>query len=445
MIKLSPSQLEVVEAFPAFLMDDTQEMTISGFAGSGKTFLVKYLIEEAAIKHQKMLRLIDADIPQRKILLSATTNKAATVLEQTINKEVKTIHSLLGLKVQNNYRTGATTLTYGGNETRLTNSILFIDEASMISHQLLQILRERLKEYPTCKVVFIGDSYQLPPVKEDVCPIFNKSDNTFFLREIQRQVAGNPIIQLSAQYRDCLDNHEKEWPTIPHDGKHIVYYEDKMDYFAAIKKAYTAPHAATDYKVVAWANSRVNEYNTWIRNLQGYFKPYEAGETVVSNKPLFHGSNLIASTDTLHEIHDVQDGHIDGVPGFIIELAKYRGAHFFQPADWKVANRLAAIRAKEAKKTRDWSGYFQIKEQWTDLRPVHSSTVHKAQGSTYREVFVDLNNIGLCNQWRDVARLVYVAITRASETAHIYGKLSKKYNKAPKIDHMEPFKHVDCL
>ena len=79
------------------------------------------------------------------------------------------------------------------------------------------------------------------------------------------------------------------------------------------------------------------------------------------------------------------------------------------------------------------------------MRPIYASTVHKSQGSTYREVFVDLNNITKNNNWREVARLVYVAITRASENVHLYGELKTTYNKKAVVNMMEPFKDVEFL
>jgi ABC-type molybdenum transport system ATPase subunit/photorepair protein PhrA len=46
-ITLSPSQQNVVDSFPGFLLSKDKEFTISGYAGSGKTFLVQYLTKMA--------------------------------------------------------------------------------------------------------------------------------------------------------------------------------------------------------------------------------------------------------------------------------------------------------------------------------------------------------------------------------------------------------------
>ena len=70
---------------------------------------------------------------------------------------------------------------------------------------------------------------------------------------------------------------------------------------------------------------------------------------------------------------------------------------------------------------------YQLQETIGDLRPLFSSTIHKSQGSTFEKVFVNLNDIGACPDWETVARLLYVAITRASQEVYLYGDLPPKY------------------
>lgn len=447
-VNLSDSQQAVVDHFPHFLMDEeATEMTIAGFAGSGKTFLVSHLAE-ISDQIQKFVRVMDQDIVRRKMYFTATTNKAAAVLEQMLGVEARTIHSLLALRVRNNYKTGRTELVPNerGQRENLNHSIIFIDEASMINRDLLLAIRKTQKSWKDCKVVFIGDEYQLPPVKEDVCAVFQDGEHTVRLNEIQRQVRGNPIIKLSAKYRDCLDDHSLTWPKIKADGHHIIHYDEKHDFFDAIKEHYTEEVLQPDqYRVLCWSNNRVREYNNWIRGLRGLPPQLTPGELVTTNRPLLAGDDkVLGQTDSTHRIARIEPTVEDGIKGHNVWLQGI-GPSFFQPWDWNEAQALAAQYKKDAKQTRNWQPYFTIIQQWADLRPIHASTVHKAQGSTFREVFVDLNNIGKNNNWREVARLTYVAITRSSHRVHIYGELQERYNRGPAIDLMEPFKNVDCL
>ena len=97
-------------------------------------------------------------------------------------------------------------------------------------------------------------------------------------------------------------------------------------------------------------------------------------------------------------------------------------------------------------KDKNWQAYFHIKDYWADMRPIHALTCHKAQGSTYKEVFVDLNDIGLNKNWQEVARLAYVAITRASDKLHVFGSITTNHQQTKKRNTLlEGFKNVEHL
>lgn len=70
--------------------------------------------------------------------------------------------------------------------------------------------------------------------------------------------------------------------------------------------------------------------------------------------------------------------------------------------------------------------HFELKNEFSDLRAPHASTVHKSQGSTYQYCFVDLSDIGRNTRWEEIARLVYVALTRASHTVLVTGALPER-------------------
>jgi ATP-dependent exoDNAse (exonuclease V) alpha subunit len=82
---------------------------------------------------------------------------------------------------------------------------------------------------------------------------------------------------------------------------------------------------------------------------------------------------------------------------------------------------------KQLAKEKNWKDFFDVKEKVADLRPTYACTVHKSQGSTYDNVFIDLYSIGKNNKPNEVARLLYVAVTRASNNVYLYGNLPDKY------------------
>jgi exodeoxyribonuclease-5 len=68
-----------------------------------------------------------------------------------------------------------------------------------------------------------------------------------------------------------------------------------------------------------------------------------------------------------------------------------------------------------------------LKNQFPDLRARDSQTVHKSQGSTYETVIIDLSNLSTCHLPKLVARLLYVAVSRAKTRVILFGTLAQKY------------------
>lgn len=450
MIILSPSQQKACDAFRLFLRDPNKyEFLLAGYAGTGKSFLVTYLLDLVRDEH-KLVKLISPRTPAPNFHFTATTNKAAHVLAGMVGEPAKTVHAALGLAVQTNYNTGEAMLVQKNDCTPLNYSVLIVDEASMVDTYLLQHIQKARRKHKECKVLYVGDSYQLPPVEENVCPIFHKIEEIYFLTDIQRQAADSPIISFSHKYREMLDDPELPWPEIPNNGQSILHYTDPTVWKDAIKKAYLEDHEPDDLRVLSWSNDRSRGYNQWIRKQLGYTEPFVAGETVISNSVIMINDRVRASTDSLHTIMEVEKTIDEGLEGYCLTVYGRTGDRIkvFQPADWTQANKLLTLLSKAAKQTdnRDerndlWKRFWNIKNGWADFRSVHSQTVHKSQGSTYREVFIDVSDIAQNNKWWEVARLMYVAITRASTRVHLFGQIAERYNRKDPMASLRKFQN----
>ena len=90
--------------------------------------------------------------------------------------------------------------------------------------------------------------------------------------------------------------------------------------------------------------------------------------------------------------------------------------------------KILSAQAKNKSKSTTWNDFFNFKAHFSDLRPVYASTIHKSQGSQYKNGFINLTDIGRNPIRSDVARLMYVALTRVEETAYLYGNLGVAYN-----------------
>lgn len=74
----------------------------------------------------------------------------------------------------------------------------------------------------------------------------------------------------------------------------------------------------------------------------------------------------------------------------------------------------------EAQRRNIWSEYYTVRNLFLDIRPPYACTVHKSQGSTYCNVFIDMDDIKHAS---NKMRLMYVAITRCSNTVALKGNL----------------------
>jgi hypothetical protein len=155
--------------------------------------------------------------------------------------------------------------------------------------------------------------------------------------------------------------------------------------------------------------------------LKGYPTQFHKGETVITNNFIAFGKYRWAVDSPLEITQISSPIERKGVTGRLVVIDGIVEA--FLPNDPR------DIRAtlKHLKKMKEWREYYTVQETWLDLRPAYASTVHKAQGSTYKKVFIDLSDIGRCTIASDVARMLYVAISRASEKVILFGSLPQRY------------------
>ena len=150
---LSPEQKYAFEQFKK-----GKNLFISGPGGTGKTVLIKHLVqyaEETSLKYQ----------------VCALTGCAALLL----GCNARTLHSWSGIKIASGSNSDVVNRVLKNKRTiknwRKTN-ILIIDEVSMMSKKILDIVEEiarsaKLSSLPFggMQVIFTGDFYQLPPVE----------------------------------------------------------------------------------------------------------------------------------------------------------------------------------------------------------------------------------------------------------------------------------------
>jgi hypothetical protein len=412
-IVLTNDQQAAYEEFTKFLLDPAEQVfVLAGYSGTGKTTLVKTLLERLPLVF-KTAKLIDPKATEWPVVLTATTNKAGEAFSSITGQPVRTIHSFLGLRVNTDYKSGATTLSVRKGAEVQQNQLVFIDEASYIDKTLLKFVFSQTKN---CKIVFMGDPAQLTPVKSSGVPVFTSGFRGAHLSEVVRQAKGNPIVELSTMFRETVNT--GDFFSFKPDGTHIKYLP-RAEFDAAITLDFTQPDwCYNTSKVLAWTNKCAISYNHAINNVLCGNPELKVGDYAICNRYMnLPGGNSIKTDQTVCITHLSADEEEHGVLGNQIILDDRIAV--FLPKD-----RIAVkARIKKARDDNQLNLVAYMENNWIDLRAAFAMTINKAQGSTYRKVFIDLDDIKKCNSADQIARMLYVGVSRASHEVVLTGDL----------------------
>ena len=410
-ITLTKDQQSALEAFYTFLADPIETVfVLSGYSGTGKTSLIKYLIA-ALPGYMKALKLVQMNQKDYEVELTATTNKAAEAFSQITGLPVATIHSALSLRVQTDYSTNKTRLIPAAKDPK-EGKLLFIDEASYIDKELLGYIFKLTKN---CKIVFMGDPAQLTPVKSSGTPVFDANFTGAQLTQVVRQAEGNPIVDLSTKFRETVKT--GEFFSFKPDGEHIQYM-DRESFNDALEAEFTRPNwKYQDSKFLAWTNKTVVAYNHALSDVVKGDPDFQVGDYAICNKYVTAGRKAI-KTDQLVCITDIAPPSSKyGVEGNLVTL-DYSHTFFF-PKSLQAKNALI----KQARSNGDTYIVAEADGQWIDLRAAYATTINKSQGSTFDRVFIDLDDISRCNSGETIARMLYVAVSRARHQVFLTGDI----------------------
>lgn len=410
-ILLTADQQKALEAFHSFVLDPIETVfVLSGYSGTGKSTLIKTMLEQLP-GFLKTARLIDPTVKEYPVELTATTNKAAETFGQITGMGAATIHSYLGLRVQTDYETNTTRLIPKSNEPK-EDTLLFIDEASYVDKALLGYI---FKLTRNCKIVFIGDPAQLTPVKSSGTPVFDANFSGAHLSQVVRQAEGNPIVDLSTRFRHTVTS--GDFFKFSPDGQAVVYM-DRTDFNAAIAAEFTRPDwKYQDSKILGWTNKCTIGYNHWVRDQVKGSPHFQEGDYAVCNKHVSNGRQTL-KTDQLVRITRIsEDETVRGVVGnhYVLD------GSFIAFGPKSVDDKNALVKRLRAEE--DYLAVEEVESRWIDLRAAYACTINKAQGSTYDRVFIDLDDIKRCNSGEQIARMLYVAVSRARHQVFLTGDI----------------------
>jgi len=423
---------------------------LKGYAGTGKTTIIGVLVKN----------LWEA---QKNAVLLAPTGRAAKVISNYSNKEAFTIHKkIYAPRAEKN---GKMSFVLAPNKHKKT--LFIVDEASMISDvsnpgklfgtgALLDDLIQYVYSGFQCKLLLIGDTAQLPPVKLDLSPALNESNlalnyNKEVLRleldEVVRQGEDSGILFNATHLREAISNSYFDSFEFNLNGfKDIVRLNDGYEILDAINDAYSNL-GNEDTALIVRSNKRANLYNEQIRS-RVLFNENEltAGDflMIVKNnyfwlKPTSE-AGFIANGDIIEilEIFSIKELY-----GFRFAEVKIRMVDYPKMTPFETVLMLDTIKLETPSLPYEESNrlYQEILKDFEDepssykrflgvkkskylnalqVKFSYAITCHKSQGGQWNTVFVEQpylpNGID-----RDYLRWLYTAMTRAKEKLYLIG------------------------
>ena len=276
-MELTRQQNRVFERIKTFMDSDASVFILRGYAGTGKTTMVKVIADYLA--------------QNRAVYLMAPTGRAARVLTTKTDRLAVTIHKAIYEKacvVSKNVKDVAESEfkfvfpvrnnEYGGK------TVTIVDEASMvcsrkIEHELFVFGTDNLMEdlldfvRPDFggKVIFVGDPAQLPPVGENVSNALNAS---YFeerglkvveaeLTEVLRQKGDSVILKNAMMIRDLLKMEKRN--CLVFEEKENDVETVSPDEFLNRYLDYRKQSGKHDSVVICYSNKAASKYNSDIR------------------------------------------------------------------------------------------------------------------------------------------------------------------------------------
>ncbi|MDR0753774.1 MAG: AAA family ATPase [Prevotellaceae bacterium] len=462
-IKLTQGQERTIKELEKFFYSDTARVfIIKGYAGTGKTTLIKEIIN--------LLKIMEATA-----VLLASTGRASKILNNITNYPTKTIHREIyrysdfnqdlefiaeTRESQKVDKTGQVYLTFGLCKADKTNKKAYfyiIDESSMIGEkpeknvtQALfgsgQLLVDLLQYDPYGKFIFVGDVCQLPPVNETFSPALSADHfsrqyaveaHEIELTEIVRQKMGNDIIDASQKIRALYaDPPQTKWAKFPLRGrKNIKIFPNQVsmlfDYVQRIKR-----YGYNNTTLICKSNKNCNTLTSFIRPYLGLTQPtLQKGDLLLVTQ-----NNYISGlmNGDLIEVTDVGTRHRRAQLTFLhVEVKELNTQQVYSQLlieEILYNGRINLTQEQQKELFLDY--YYRMKEKgikqnstdfrdtmFTDiylnaLRAVYgfALTCHKAQGGEWDHVYLDLNwmySIPSSYQW------LYTAITRAKTQLYL--------------------------
>ncbi len=452
------SQAKGFEKIAHFLSDapDDSLLLIKGYAGTGKTTLIGHLV-------QQLSRI------RKKSVLMAPTGRAAKVLSTYAGKNALTIHKKIYFpKVDS----GGGSVQFSLKENKHTHTIFIVDESSMIGDDRQQSklfengsLLHDLVHYVTngekCKLIFVGDTAQLPPVNLGLSPAldeqelaaqFNATVYSITLEDVVRQQAESGILFNATSIRELLVGDQFEGFKFHLEGFKDVQRIIEGNEFLELLNNALDEDGIDQTVLIVRSNKRANLYNKSIRERILFLESDLAvGDQlmVVKNNYFWLGADsqpgFIANGDVIriNRINKYVDRYDMKFAEVSVQMVDYpheptfdtvllletlntetanlgydQSQLLYQKVSLDHANEKSKYKRFQKVKNDPYFNALQIKYSY-------AITCHKSQGGQWKNVFVEQPYLPEGPN-KDYFRWLYTALTRAKERLFLI-RFGKEY------------------
>lgn len=265
-LTLTPCQEQVLKDFKKFIRGEPDIFVISGDAGTGKSTLIKEM-EKTVEEHNLVMSSLGLN-SINEVIKCAPTNHAANLIGGT------TIHK--AFNIQFSKREG-NILGYSNKD--FNNSLFIIDEASMISNEIYEMINLRIKN--KSHIVFIGDTNQLYPVKESLSKPFTEH-SYHKMTTVVRQNNQSDLFKSIQLAKEAIYNPD----IIIKANNDVTLIYDESEFKKLIKKEFN--DKPSNSQVLVYSNSKVREYQTILGNEKYvYYKNQPIGFRLTSDNDIY--------------------------------------------------------------------------------------------------------------------------------------------------------------
>jgi len=443
-------QQELFKQLSDFIFSEDKDalFLLKGYAGTGKTTTISTFVNSLGKA-------------SKKSVLLAPTGRAAKVIAVYSKKPAFTIHKKIYFpKKESN---GGVSFVLQPNKH--TNTIFIVDEASMIpdiqqnaklfeNGSLLSDLINYVYSGKNCKIVFIGDTAQLPPVKLDLSPAlsiekltysFGRNVQEIELDEVMRQHENSGILANATQLRLLIDNNTTDFK-FNLNFPDIIRLTDGYDIEEAISSCYDN-NEVEDTAFIVRSNKRANQYNDQIRyRIRGQESEISSGDYIMIVKnnyywlPETSAAGFIANGDICEILRISSTKELYGFKfaEVTIRMIDYPDMQPFETVllldtlssespslTYEESNKLyQAVKEDYAHEKSKYKQFLAIKSNKyfnaLQVKFSYAITCHKSQGGQWKTVFVEQPYLpeGVSTAY---FRWLYTAITRAQEKLYLIG------------------------